>query len=71
MEHGSEKPERFTAPRLAALVEGTTAKWWRATGADYLMQRGILKRVGKSWFGKRSAVLAAFNGGSSAREVGA
>ena len=58
-------PERWTSPRLAELVEGTTAKWWRTKGIPLLLQRGALRKVGhgcRGYIGSRSDIRTALMG---------
>ncbi len=57
-----EFPARWTSARLAQLVGGTTAKWWLTRGIPLLLQCGALKKVGRGYMGRRSAIEAALMG---------
>lgn len=57
-----EFPARWTAARLAELVDGTTRKWWLKTGIPMLMERGVLRKLGRGYIGRRSAIEAALMG---------
>ncbi len=58
-EQTTEFPERWTAERLATTMPGSNAKWWRQTMIPGLIQRGVLRKIGQAWIGRRSDIIAA------------
>ncbi len=55
--------ERWTSARLAATVPGTTRGWWKRTMAPELARRGVLRKIGRGWFGRRGEIVAALAAG--------
>lgn len=58
----SHKPEPTTsvelwsANRLVQLVPGSTRKLWLTSLVPALITAGVLRKSGKSWFGRRSEI---------------
>ncbi len=63
---GIEVAERWSSGRLAELIAGTKASWWLAVGVPRLVDRGVLVKVGRGWFGRRGEIESAILGTKAA-----
>lgn len=51
--------ERWTIARLCELVPGSTRRAWLASWIPQLVKARVLRKMGKGWVGRRSAIEAA------------
>jgi len=58
-----ESLQKWSSARLAELVKHSKREWWLNIMIPDLEKRGVLKRVGRAWIGRRSAIESALLGG--------
>lgn len=50
---------RWSTAAFVRLVPGTTSATWLRVIAPRLVELGVLRKIGKAWYGRRSAIEAA------------
>lgn len=61
---------RWNVAALVELVPGTTRRIWLAELIPSLVAAGVLRKVGRAWFGRRSEIEAALLGRLETRKRG-
>lgn len=54
---------RWTYARLTETVPGSNRAWWRCVGVPLLVEKGVLRPIGRSWLGRAEALKLALLGG--------